>query len=279
MEIVFNEQSIYPLAKDMTEAADRISALVKTYKEAEKHNFKRIRYLNSFDEILLTEDVTLTDFCNNKSPYMRTLGSILLSMARHPFIDDNSAEEERYIKNNFFLVDDSTKKVVYGLAAAYLYNTIGINLQSSNYWNRLIYNLQIEGDEQRVTEILSVSSEQDFSSDEFVKWAENSGEVELMECDVAANEKKIHLRDDHGSDVLEKFSKRICQSPYVKEVVNSLPFNSFAVNFIHKIKATGLIEIVLTDTDKGLGIAVQTTGRTLKETEKIAGILKEKYGS
>lgn len=279
MEIVFNEQSIYPLAKDMTEVVDRISALVKAYKEAEKHNFKRIRYLNYFHEIQLTDKDTLTDFCNSKSPHLRSLGIILLSTARHPFIDDNSAEEERYINNNFFLVDGSTKKVVYGLAAAYLYNTIGINLNSSDYWSRLIYNLQIEGDEQRVTEILSVSSEQDFSSDEFVKWAENSGEVELVECDVAANEKKIHLRDDHGSDVLEKFSKRICQSPYVKEVVNSLPFNSFAVNFIHKIKATGLIEIVLIDTDKGLGIAVQTTGRTLKETEKIAGILKEKYGS
>lgn len=31
-------------------------------------------------------------------------------------------------------------------------------------------------------------------------------------------------------------------------------------------------------TDKGLGLVVQTTGRTRGETEKIADLLQEKYG-
>ncbi|QIU96533.1 hypothetical protein [Bacteroides faecium] len=279
MEIVFNEQSIYPLAEDMPEVINRIRALVKTYKEAEKHNFKRIRYLNSFDEILLTKDISLTDFCNSKQPYLRTLGGILLGLACHPFIDDNSEEEERYIKNKFYLTIDSKKTMVYGLAAAYLYNTIGINLNSSDYWNKLLYNLQIEGEEQQEMDILSVCSEQDFSCEEFINWSENIKEVELVECKILASDKKIHLRADHGSDTLVHFSKKICQSLYVKEVINSLPYNSHAVDFIHKVTATGLIEIVLTNTDKGLGIVIQTTGRTLKETEKIACLLQEKYRS
>ncbi len=39
-----------------------------------------------------------------------------------------------------------------------------------------------------------------------------------------------------------------------------------------------MIEIVLPWTDKGYGVVVQTTGRTMKETELIGKIIMEKYG-
>jgi hypothetical protein len=39
-----------------------------------------------------------------------------------------------------------------------------------------------------------------------------------------------------------------------------------------------LIEIVLPWTDKGYGIVVKTTGRTIKETEMIGKIIMEEYG-
>jgi hypothetical protein len=38
-----------------------------------------------------------------------------------------------------------------------------------------------------------------------------------------------------------------------------------------------VIEIVLPWTDEGYGIAVQTTGRTRQETEKISKIIEEKF--
>jgi len=57
-----------------------------------------------------------------------------------------------------------------------------------------------------------------------------------------------------------------------------LPFNSYERKFIRKIREDGLIEIVLPWTDKGYGIVVKTTGRTIKETEMIGKIIMEEYG-
>ncbi|MFV0501437.1 MAG: hypothetical protein ACK5MH_07620 [Bacteroidales bacterium] len=60
-------------------------------------------------------------------------------------------------------------------------------------------------------------------------------------------------------------------------MINSLPFNSACKNFIRKTYPDGKIEIVLTKTDKGLGIIIQTTGRNIRETNRIAEILEEEY--
>lgn len=103
-------------------------------------------------------------------------------------------------------------------------------------------------------------------------------EPELTESDLPIKDKKISLRDDHGANVLMDFSKRLIKCPYVTGIVNSLPFHSHERRFIRKIREDGLIEIVLPWTDQGYGVVVKTTGRTMKETEKIAEIIMEKYG-
>ena len=64
----------------------------------------------------------------------------------------------------------------------------------------------------------------------------------------------------------------------VYNIINALPFNSYERKFIRKIREDGLIEIVLPWTDKGYGIVVKTTGRTIKETEMIGKIIMEEYG-
>lgn len=273
MELIFNEQSIYPLAEDTSIAVDRMYAFIKTYQAAKEHGFKGIRYLNAFDEIHLTSEMTLNQFCYQ--PQYRTLGGLLLGLARHPFIDDNSAEEERFIQNNFFLQRGKDRLSVYGLAAAYLYNTLGINFASSAFWKQLIFPLQIEGKEADQVTILAISSAVHCQEEAFKKWKENSKKVELIECETIPEQKPIHLRDDHGKDILMAFAKKVCNNPYVKGIVNSLPFNSYETEFIKKKTANGLIEIVLTHTDKGLGMVIQTTGRTMRETDEIALILQE----
>jgi uncharacterized glyoxalase superfamily protein PhnB len=111
-----------------------------------------------------------------------------------------------------------------------------------------------------------------------VSHIKNMAAVELIACDMKISDKKIVLRDDHGSDKLEKFSKRLIQCPYLVGIVNSLPYNSHERKFIRRVRENGLIEIVLPWTDKGYGIVVKTTGRTMRETEKIAEILEEEYG-
>lgn len=125
MELIFNEQSIIPCAKDRTEACVAVRQFLETYKEAEKHGFKRIRYEKSFDNIDIAPNFTLNDFCYNTR--FKTLGGLLLGLARHPFVDDNSPEEARFIENNFFIKRNNCEIPVEGLGIAYLYNSIGIS--------------------------------------------------------------------------------------------------------------------------------------------------------
>lgn len=89
--------------------------------------------------------------------------------------------------------------------------------------------------------------------------------------------KAINLRDDHGKDILIEFSKKIRRSPYVKKIVNSLPFNPRRVDPIRRTTADGLVEFVLTWTDAGYGICIQTTGSNLLETNVIALHLQSEF--
>ena len=207
----------------------------------------------------------------------KTFADILFAIYRHPLIDDDSEEEDRYIQNNFFILKDGQKVSVHGLAAAYLYNTAGIGFCSEPFWNNILFPLQIEGEEKRIENVLSVSCPEHLTERLFLEWKSQNEKVHLIESDTKFSDKNISLRDDHGKDVLMQFAKRLVKSPYVIEVVNSLPYNSNSNHFIRKAKHDGLIEIVLTKSDKGLGLVVKTTGRNYKETAEIAKILKHEF--
>lgn len=107
---------------------------------------------------------------------------------------------------------------------------------------------------------------------------ENQRGIELLECGMPISDKKIVLRNDHGMDVLEEFSKRLLRCPYIVGVVNSLPYNPYERKFIRKIREGGLVEIVLPWTDEGFGLVVKTTGRNIRETTKISEIIEDEFG-
>lgn len=272
-DMVFNELSIYPLAVDKTGSYNRIKTFISTFKKGKEFDFNKIRFDDAFDQISLSVDYTLNDFCNDN----HTIGVLLRGLARYPFIDDNSDEEKRYIESKFLIRKNGAKKKTCGLAAAYLYSTIGIGYLSDEYWGNFEHLLEIEGDEKGLTTVLCASKREHFETDVFGRWIDANTEVILIKCHLSVAEKKIALRDDHGKDKLMSFSKKILKSPYVISVINSLPYNSAERNFIRKVYPTGNIEIVLTDTDMGLGLVVKTTGRNLRETKTISEVLKNNY--
>jgi hypothetical protein len=277
MELAFNELSCQPYANDFTACYSRIEQFVKTYKAAEAHGFRGVRFQPSFDQIPLAENYSLADFCNDSHASTRTLVEIMLSIRRYPFIDDDSEEEKRYVQNNFFLLKNEERFQVYGLAVACLYQTAAIGFYSEIYRDTVLFSVKIEGDEEGCVSVISVSKPEHFEKKEFIDWKQQTSKIHLTECNTPASGKQISLRNDHGKDVLLNFSKRLVQSPYVVEIVNSLPYNSNEKKFIRKIKPDGLIEIVLINTDKGLGLAVKTTGRNYNETKAIAQILQEEF--
>ncbi|MEQ8971857.1 MAG: putative CRISPR-associated protein [Coleofasciculus sp. C1-SOL-03] len=107
---------------------------------------------------------------------------------------------------------------------------------------------------------------------------QESTRLSLIPMDDTEPEKKsISIRDDHGKDVLQVFAQKIRRSPYVKRVVNSLPWNPRRTNPIRRTKPNGIVEFVLTWTDQGLGLCIETTGRDLVETNTIALHLAKEF--
>jgi len=117
----------------------------------------------------------------------------------------------------------------------------------------------------------------------FMLWEEYKKikkDINLVEVDTPANKKDIKLSSTHhGNDKLQAFSERIVNSPYVVEVLDSLPYNPRGNKFIRSADEDGTLEIVLYKDDRGLGLRIKTTGRNLRETLKIGEILEQKYYS
>ncbi|MCA1794668.1 MAG: hypothetical protein LC660_12520 [Desulfobacteraceae bacterium] len=215
----------------------------------------------------------MNNFCNEQ----RTLGILLRGLARYPFIDDDSEEEKRYIENCFAILKNGKSFPCYGLAAAYLYTTLGIGFASDAFWKNCDHLLEIQGDNKETATVYCVSTPAHFQTAAIEQWLESRKKIELITCPLSAHEKQISLRDDHGKDILLQFSKKIVQSPYVVRIVNSLPFNPSERKFIKRIRSNGNVEIVLIDTDMGLGLVIKTTGRNTRETKAISEIIQEKY--
>lgn len=277
-DLIFNELTEHPLAADFSEAFKRVKQILETYKKRPSIFDKRIRLDTYIGELQLTESLSLQEFCN-KTPQSRTLGSLLLGLGKHPFIDGDTPEEDHYLESSYVLNYNGCQKESIGLAAAHLNDTICIGFESEAYWKEVEHQIEIsDGDDVSfLRNVLSVSASGHFGLPVFEEWLVNHQPVSLVGTSLESIEKQITLRDDHGKDVLQRFSKRLRKSPYVTAIVNSLPFNPNQRDFIKSVSAKGLIEIVLIHTDKGIGIAVQTTGRNFRETKKIAEILRSEY--
>lgn len=282
--LCFNEAALLPLADpgDKTFEYRRLETYIKTYKVFNEKGFKIIRYDRPLYKVFIAEGRSLKDCIEEgvNSESYRLFATFLLSTFHYPFIDDDSREEEIFVQNYFHVIMNDDIRPVTGLAAAFLYSAPAIHFISlDNFWNRITYDLMITGGEgeERIEQVISISKPTDFENIEYSQWEEGNRNIELIECNLLPGEKSISLRDDHGKDVLEAFSKIIVRSPYVIEIINSIPFNPYQRKFIKNVSNDGKIEIVLTHTDSGLGLVLQTTGRNYRETEKIAQILNLKY--
>lgn len=96
--------------------------------------------------------------------------------------------------------------------------------------------------------------------------------------ETSPEKKKINLPGTHhGNDVLMSFAKKLTQSPYVKEVISSIEYQPRRTKPIKRVHPDGRIEIVMTNTDAGYGLVIQSTGTKKAETRAIAIHLEERF--
>lgn len=273
-EFQFNELSTNPFCIKGRDCFDRISKFIHTYKKGNDFEFNGIRCAISIDQIQLSNGYSLLDFCKDH----RTMGQLLIGIFRYPFIDDDSDEADNYMSNDYIIKKDDKDLKVHGLAASYIYNTIGIGFLSENFWEQFVHTIEIRGKDNTTAKVYCATKFEHFETEEFQNWYLNQSEVELIEDPTPATSKFISLRNDHGKNILSHFASRLLKSPYVTRVINSLPYNPKVKRFIKAVYDDGKIEIVLTDTDKGFGMIIQSTGRNSRETNLIAELLERKFG-
>lgn len=279
MEMIFNELSCMPLSETNADANEKMVQLIQTYAEGNKKGFKGIRFPLYLHQLNLSETYSMEDWL--KQTNQRTLKNLLVGARRYPFIKtEDEWAEKVYIENIYYINNRGTETFCAGLAVAHIYATVSISLASANHWQQNTITINIRTNDNLPNTQVSVPnvfSKACFTQPSIASFIENIGEISLITTQLNPDEKPIHFRDDHGTDVLMAFAKRLVNYAYVDGVINSLEWKPKAINLIHNVFADGKIELVLYWTDKGLGMIIQTTGRSLRETQHIANLIKEKY--
>ncbi len=281
MDLIFNELSLCK-AENVHSTRSMMENLLLCCKSARSAIGPiGLRVNDAFFAGELVADYTVTSWLTDRD-VSRTLQDLLLGLKRSPYIDENDENIENKFIQNYYSVhapanEDLDGEEVEGLAVAFLYNTLAVSLQTDAFWNQTKISLSEKHEDNEQTVQVRHANNPDHIL-EHQEWVELCRPVELLDSHLAETDKKISLREDHGKDMLQTFSKRLIRSPYVEKVINSLPFNPHQRNFIKDISLDGKIEIVLVQTDRGLGCIIQTTGRNLQETKRIAEILEEEYG-
>lgn len=240
---------------------DSVIALASVYRSLRQYEITTCRIASEDHQKLHQMIRSMPDYWNIRNFYF--------SFFRSPYETENVEKEQNEYLEHEWLYDGKT---CIGLPLAIILKTAALSIHESDWSAAFVY-ITKDGESDAVRNI-SVEQHVDIH----IPQIQTSEETKLLESDLQIEDKKISLRDDHGVDVLMDFSKRLIRCPYVVGVINSLPFNSYERKFIKRIREEGLIEIVLPWTDKGYGVVVKTTGRTIKETEMIGRIIMEKYG-
>lgn len=157
-----------------------------------------------------------------------------------------------------------------GLGWADTYQTLSFSLLTADRWNVPVLQVTKDGSIVDVHNVCTATHVETASD-----WLMQFEKPE--DCRIPPQDKHFHVKDDHGKDELRAFWNKISKCPYVKECINSIPFNSSERDFIRRVYPDGRIEIVLTWEDKGYGMVIQTTGKGEYQTKKIADMLKRQY--
>lgn len=194
----------------------------------------------------------------------------IYSFFKSPFEkDEDEVETDNYLLKNLYY----NGEVVDGLHWTQIYDTVSLSLCTEEKWNISI--LDLFDNEGKNYSVRNVSTGENCLK--HMKWFKDQQEIILVPTDKVPCEKKFHVRADHGADILKEYWKHLSKCEYVECCINSLPFNSRETKLIRKVCSNGRIEIVLHWEDVGYGMLIQSTGRSVRETEKIAELICDRY--
>lgn len=278
-DLFFNELSLTPFCGD-SELHSRMLCYAEVLKKCGDLGHNKIRYEKAFSELMVGPEKSLANYCydNLYNTELATSVGLIVSMQYQPYIDPDTEQEDNYIKNDYVIEMGDAKVSGYGMTSAHLYHSFSVGFCSSECWNQCCFPIHKRCDNTFSFdgEVYCVSDISHFEEDLFVNWYISCHEVAYTK---RSQEPTCRLSNDHhGKDVLKKFSDRVMKEDFVTEVINSLQFAPKATRFVEKFTDDGVINLRLVGTDRGLGIAVRTTGQNKIQMAYFAYLLEKKYG-
>lgn len=281
MRLSFNEISVQPFCNNG-------ASLYKNF-EAILNNYSYLQKTFGYNHIIVPDELFKNDvikgetfmewFSNLTTPQRNKIQPLFL---KRPFSDEvlgNTIEADRC----FFECADPIipQQFCKGLATAYLLGIPALSIGTHDLWKKnkvKFYEYDDNGNKFKSIYALNVSSKNVKNNLEIIEYSKANYKVDLLKSKILVGDKEIKLSGDHhGNDKLKILAKRIIKNEYVDGVLNNLPFDSHTSLFLRKVKKNGIVEITMHWEDKGFGMAIQTTGRNLMETEKIAKMLRTKF--
>jgi len=278
MELMFNELSLKPICSSVEEAKICAHDFAKTYAAAGRAGFLRVRSVYRTSEVQLAPEYSFHDWLMDGS-VPKVQREQFYGKWTHPFIDEDDEERsEKYITSDYYFEDKESKlerQKCFGLTAAHLFQTLSISVATAELWKRIKLNVIVVNEEgELVVPVFNVASPESFNDERVSKFIENLGEVELIETDIAPKDKEVGISDHHGKKELNELAARMIHSPYV-EIIRSTRWGGN--RFVRKVEPTGVIEIVLVNSQRRYALWVQTTGRNYRETLEISKLLADRY--
>lgn len=290
IEICFNELTVSPLCENLTEIEERVNTYVNLLMRIQSYfgSKTKIRYEYGLEDVFLTKELSLASFCfaHLQEAKWRNKCQLLLAMSRKPYISNGNENSSGFYDYDDVAVDiNGKKKNCMGLFCTFLYHSFAVGFASDSFWtNRFLFALVLKPKAKgnvaqpcRSENVYSISDEKHLEVEDFVDWVVANHPIPLHATDLLPTSKNCHLRDDHGNDVIEKYFNRLRNCEYVVRCINSLPWNPTCKKMIRNVSPNGQIEIVLTNTDKGLGLVIETTASNIYQGKAIAKYIEENY--
>ena len=269
----FNELSFLDKKEANEDVFQLFSDYVKTIKALKAKGFSGIRY--ELGIASLSMDGVRNVFELEKTSRGKDLFLFILSTARNPYISPGTQVKD--IKNEDFEVLVKEEWCVgQGFTAAYLLDTIVVSLCTDSKWNAASYVIR-RSDEAEQGCVLNVTTPEAIETDAINQFITERRPLELKTCQVQPVYKSCKLRDDHGKDKLMLLWNKLRNCEYIISAINSLEFKPSGRTFVETCFDNGIIHIRMVNSDAGYGMVIQTTGRTMRETEAIGEIIMQKY--
>ena len=281
IEACFNELTMTPLCTSDEEVKERVSVFIQVLKEIKKEGIKKVRYERDFSDIKLKEEYSLHDYCIDKNPTNRNQSNFLYGILRRPYIDE---DKEHLIYENDdakFVSQEGNEYDCIGLYVAHITDsfTIGFDTAPFKGDHRQKCHLRLTtGGKTKDVSVLCITEPSHINNIEIIDLISDQEDLSVNHCNIdPRNKQKKSFPKHHGSKECKDFEKRILESKYIIEVINSIDFDSSEKDCISRVYSDNKIDIRLTYTKQGYGVCVLTSANTTIQNHWIAKHIKKKY--